>query len=258
MKNNFNILSQFNGDSKSDLNLNNHMLNFASSGSEENDFNSKKEGESVDNSLSHRNQPTPPFAGQSNSAPEQRPYPPYNQPQKGYQENPYMGNGQYPPPPPMNNGYYGGYPPAGAYREKATHEELKKMRSVAIGSIVMFFLWLIFLILMIVAFGSFAAATISNASASVYSPSSPSDPLISSATASAAVFLSVAVVFLVLFWAIGNLVCGIVGSVRASGLSKKVDSFSTIMILYIIGIFFPIIQVVAAFMAISKIKKMTI
>lgn len=248
MKNNFNILSQFNDDSKSDLNLNNHMLNFASSGSEENDFNNKKEGESVDNSLSHRNQPTPPFAGQSNSAPEQRPYPPFNQPQKGYQGNPYMGNGQYPPPPPMNNGYYGGYPPAGAYREKATHEELKKMRSVAIGSIVMFFLWLIFFILIIVAAGSVTAAAISNPDTFT-----PSDSELA-----AGLFFAVAVVFLVLFWAIGNLVCGIVGSVRASGLSKKVDSFSTIMILYIIGIFFPIIQVVAAFMAISKIKKMTI
>lgn len=228
MKNNFNILSQFNDDSKSDLNLNNHMLNFASSGSEENDFNNKKEGESVDNSLSHRNQPTPPFAGQSNSAPEQRPYPPFNQPQNGYQGNPYMGNGQYPPPPPMNNGYYGGYPPAGAYREKATHEELKKMRSVAIGSIVMFFLWLIFFILIIVAAGSVTAAAISNPDTFT-----PSD-----AELAAGLFFSVAVVFLVLFWAIGNLVCGIVGSVRASGLSKKVDSFSTIMILYIIGIFF--------------------
>lgn len=248
MKNNFNILSQFNGDSKSDLNLNNHMLNFASSESEENDFKSKKEGESVDNSLSHRNQPTPPFAGQSNSIPEQRPYPPYNQPQNGYQGNPYMGNGQYPPPPPMNNGYYGGYPPAGAYCEKATHEELKKMRSVAIGSIVMFFLWLIFIILIIVAAGSVAAATISN----------PDTFVLSNAELSAGLFFAVAVIFLVLFWVIGNLVCGIVGSVRASGLSKKVDSFSTIMILYIIGIFFPIIQVVAAFMAISKIKKMTI
>lgn len=248
MKNNFNILSQFKGDSKSDLNLNNHMLNFASSGSEENDFNNKKEVESVDNSLSHRNQPTPPFAGQSSSAPEQRPYPPYNQPQNGYQGNPYTGNGQYPPPPPMNNGYYGGYPPAGAYREKTTHEELKKMRSVAIGSIVMFFLWLIFFILIIVSVGSVTAATISNKD-----PFTPSD-----AELAAGLFFAVAVVFLVLFWAIGNLVCGIVGSVRASGLSKKVDSFSTIMILYIIGIFFPIIQVVAAFMAISKIKKMTI
>lgn len=248
MKNNFNILSQFNGDSKSDLNLNNHMLNFASSESEENDFNSKKEGESVDNSLSHRNQPTPPFAGQSNSAPEQQPYPPYNQPQNGYQGNPYMGNGQYPPPPPMNSGYYGGYPPAGAYREKATHEELKKMRSVAIGSIVMFFLWLIFIILIIVAAVSVTAATISN----------PDTFTLSNAEVAAGLFFAVAVVFLVLFWVIGNLVCGIVGSVRSSGLSKKVDSFTTIMILYIIGIFFPIIQVVAAFMAISKIKKISI
>lgn len=248
MKNNFNILFQFNGDSKSDLNLNNHMLNFASSESEENDFNSKKEGESVDNSLSHRNQPTPPFAGQSNSTPEQQPYPPYNQPQNGYQGNPYMGNGQYPPPPPMNSGYYGGYPPAGAYREKATHEELKKMRSVAIGSIVMFFLWLIFIILIIVAAVSVTAATISN----------PDTFTLSNAEVAAGLFFAVAVVFLVLFWVIGNLVCGIVGSVRSSGLSKKVDSFTTIMILYIIGIFFPIIQVVAAFMAISKIKKISI
>lgn len=148
----------------------------------------------------------------------------------------------------MNSGYYGGYPPAGAYREKATHEELKKMRSVAIGSIVMFFLWLIFIILIIVAAVSVTAATISN----------PDTFTLSNAEVAAGLFFAVAVVFLVLFWVIGNLVCGIVGSVRSSGLSKKVDSFTTIMILYIIGIFFPIIQVVAAFMAISKIKKISI
>lgn len=254
MKNNTNILCQFNDDSKSDLILiNNHMLNFASFGSEENDFNSKKEGESAGNSLSQENQPRS-SAGQNNPMPEQRPYPPYNQPQNGYQGNPYYGNGQYPPPPPMNNGYYGGYPPPGAYREKVTREEFKKMRSVAIGSIVMFFLWLIFLILMIAAFGAVAASAISNPNA--LDPSS--DPLISSAAVSTASFVVVALVFWILFWAVGNLVCGIVGSVRASGLSKKVDSFNTIMILYIIGIFIPIIQVIAAFMAISKIKKMII
>lgn len=140
MKNNFNILRQFNDDFKSDLNLNNHMLNFASLGSEENNSSSKKGDESIDNSLPNKNQPMPPFAGQNNPMPEQRPYPAFNQPQNGYQGNPYYGNGQYPPPPPMNNGYYGAYPPSGAYYDKATHEQLKKMRSVAIGSIVVFFL----------------------------------------------------------------------------------------------------------------------
>lgn len=226
------------------------MLNFASLGSEENNSSSKKGDESIDNSLPNKNQPMPPFAGQNNPMSEQRPYPAFNQPQNGYQGNPYYGNGQYPPPPPMNNGYYGAYPPSGAYYDKATHEQLKKMRSVAIGSIVVFFLWLIFLILMFIALGLFAAASITNPD--TFSSASASAEL------AAASFVTVALVFWILFWVVGNLVCGIVGSVRASGLSKKVDSFNTIMILYIIGIFIPIIQVVAAFMAISKIKKISI
>lgn len=273
MENNFNIPFMFSNNSRDNLSLKDHMLNFSVSGSESND--SDNDGGQENQSSSRPDQPTSPLANQGNPNRASESYPnnpDHYGPQNNSQpNNPYMGNGggQYPPPynnypygvPPQNNGqyippqaqanfgFYGNYYGGPKYPNVSiSKSELKKMHSVAVGSVVIFFLWLLLLILFIVGASLLTSAVIN----STYTSSS------SSYSPAAASFYAAALILWLLFWFIGNLVCGIVGSVRSSGLSKKVDSFTVIMILYIIGIFIPIIQVVAAFMALSRIKQINI
>lgn len=125
------------------------------------------------------------------------------------------------------------------------------MQSVSIGSICVFVFWsilLIFVVAFVIAIETSQASAL-NSTASI-TPSSSLNNYLS---------LNVALVcfeaLFGIFWVIGNIVCGIVSIVRAYELSRKSFSFKVIMILYIIGIFIPIFQLIAACISLSKIKQ---
>lgn len=195
------------------------------------------------------------FYGQSNydSGPQQPQYNsyPYNAPPPN--------NGQYNPysqQPQANFGIYANYYGKNIPSEPLTSEELRKMQSLSIGSICVFVFWSVFLIF-VVAFviaieTLYTSALISTLTSTA--STTPSSSLINYLSS-----LNVALVcweaIFGTFWCVAILTCGIVGIVRAYELSRKSFSFKVIMILYIIGIFIPILQLIAACISLSKIKK---
>lgn len=158
--------------------------------------------------------------------------------------------------------------------------EFKKMRSVSVASINTFIIW--FILAIVLAALSIAISTInkhsllesfiaylqqppSSSGSGAYPPSSSTG---TTSTASAinnaktlfalnTSLVSFEVIFGV-FWGLFVLICGIVGAVRALELSKKSDFFIVIMVLYVLGIFIPPFQVMAAFISLSKIKEYSI
>lgn len=139
--------------------------------------------------------------------------------------------------------------------------ELKRMYSVDIGSIYVFAFWLFFLIILV----ALAIAISILTTNSLLQPPSTTPyfgstiPKESSLVSYQLFFLNIALtsieVIFELFWAVGIFICGIIGAVRAWELSKKSRFFTIIMIIYIIGIFIPVFEVIAACISISKIKE---
>lgn len=139
--------------------------------------------------------------------------------------------------------------------------ELKRMYSVDLGSIYVFAFWLLFLIILV---ALAIAIPILNTNPLLQQPSTPSyfgptGPKASSLLSYQLTSLNIAMtsteVAFGLFWGVGILICGIIGSIRAWELSKKSRFFTIIMIIYIIGIFIPVFEVIAACISISKIKE---
>lgn len=157
--------------------------------------------------------------------------------------------------------------------------EFRKLRSVSVASINNFIIW--FILAIVLAAISIAISTINKhsllasyiaylqqppSSSGSYPP--PSSTGSGTSTVSAisnaktlfaldTALVSFEVIFGV-FWGLFVLICGIFGAVRALELSKKSDFFIIIMVLYIVGIFIPPFQVMAAFISLSKIKEYSI
>lgn len=139
--------------------------------------------------------------------------------------------------------------------------ELKRMYSVDLGSIYVFAFWLLFLIILV---ALAIAIPILTTNPLLQSPPTPSyfgptgskaSSLLSYQLTSLNIAMTSTEVAFGLFWGVGILICGIIGSIRAWELSKKSRFFTIIMIIYIIGIFIPIFQLIAACISISKIKE---
>lgn len=185
------------------------------------------------------------FYGSNNYYPGSQP-PQYN----NYQYNaPPPNNGQYNPysqQQDSNFGIYANYYGKNIPSEPLTLEELRKMQSVSIASIYVFVFWSILLIFV----AAFAIA-IEASYASVLTSTVSTLNYFSS--------LNVALfcweTLFGIFWAVAILTCGIFGAVRACELSRESFCFKVTMILYIIGIFIPICQLIAACISLSKIKK---
>lgn len=140
--------------------------------------------------------------------------------------------------------------------------ELKRMYSVDKGSIYVFAFWLIFLIILV---ALVIAISILNTNSLLQpSPTTPSYFASTGSKASSSLsyelsslnitLISVEVAF-GLLWGVGILICGIIGAVRAWELSRKSRFFTITMILYIIGIFIPVFEIIAACISLSKIKE---
>lgn len=167
---------------------------------------------------------------------------------------PPLNNGQYNPysqQQDSNFGIYANYCGKNIPNEPLTSEELRKMQSVSIASIYVFVFWSILLIFV----AAFAIA-IEASYASVLT-STVSTPTISTLNyfSSLNVALFCWETLFGIFWAAAILTCGILGTVRACELSRESFCFKVTMILYIIGIFIPICQLIAACISLSKIKK---
>lgn len=192
------------------------------------------------------------FYGPNNYYPGSQP-PQYN----NYPCNP-PNNGQYNPYSQQlqaNFGIYANYYGKNIPSEPLTSEELCKMQSVSIGSICVFVFWSILLIFVV----AFVIAIETSQASALVSALNSTASITSSSSLNNYLSLNVALVcfeaLFGIFWVIGNIVCGIVSIVRAYELSRKSFSFKVIMILYIIGIFIPIFQLIAACISLSKIKQ---
>lgn len=157
--------------------------------------------------------------------------------------------------------------------------QFKKMRSVSIAAINTFIIW--FILAIVLAALSIAISTINKHSftesliAYLQQPPSssgsyPSSPPSTGGTSTVSAVNTVKTLYALdttlvyfeaifgIFWGLFVLICGIVGAVRALELSKKSDFFIVIMVLYIVGIFVPPFQVMAAFISLSKVKEYAI
>lgn len=182
--------------------------------------------------------------GSSSQPPQYNNYP-YNAPYPNNQQyNPYLQQQ-------VNFGIYENYYQKNIPSEPLTSEELHKMQSVSIGSICVFVFWLILLIF-VIAFAIATAASYALPSTSII-PTTPSSSLNNYLSLNAVLICFEAIFGF--FWVMGNLVCAVVCAVRAYELSIKSRSFMVVMILYIIGIFIPIFQLIAACISLSKIKQ---
>lgn len=140
--------------------------------------------------------------------------------------------------------------------------ELKRMYSVDKGLIYVFAFWLIFLIILVALV--IAISILSTNSLLQPTPTAPSLFAFTGSKASSSLnyelsslkitLISVEVAF-GLLWGVGILICGIIGAVRAWELSRKSRFFTITMVLYIIGIFIPVFEIIAAFISLSKIKE---
>lgn len=164
-------------------------------------------------------------------------------------------NGQYNPysqQPQDNFGIYANYYGKNIPSEPLTSEELRKMKSVSIGSIFVFIFWSILLIFVVAFAIAFETLRIS---ASTFTVSTkPSSSFLNYLSSLNVVLVCWEAIFGI-FWVVAIFTCGIFGAVRACGPSRESFCFKVIMILYIIGIFIPILQLIAACISLSKIKK---
>ena len=139
--------------------------------------------------------------------------------------------------------------------------ELKRMYSVDCGSIYVFAFWLLFLIILVALAITIPMLSTNSLLQPPLTPSyfgpagSKASSLLSYQLASLNIAMTSTEVAFGLFWGVGILICGIIGAIRAWELSKKSRFFTIIMIIYIIGIFIPVFEIIAACISISKIKE---